>query len=254
MIDPAQKARDSELDLVLATELQAALLPSRCPTDCPNMVAAARNRMYGGVGGDFYDFIRINEDQIALLIGDVVGHGVRASLVMAQIMGYLRSRPPALSRPAEVITSLNRMLIDLGERTNSILPCSLFYAVIDAPSGVTVFVNCGHPRPFLCDRKACSAMHIGPRNLLLGIEEITPNQGCHTFSPGQRMVLYTDGLLDASDPSGQRFGKARLHEAINAQAEDDPQQCADATFAAIEQFRHDADQVDDETIVVIDRI
>ena len=67
---------EQEQDLALAAELQAALLPRACPSACPHHVAAARNRMCVGVGGDFYNFIRINEDQIALIIGDGVGHGV----------------------------------------------------------------------------------------------------------------------------------------------------------------------------------
>ena len=110
-----------DLDLALAAELQAALLPKSCPSDCPNHVAAARNRMCAGVGGDFYDFLRINDEQIALVIGDVVGHGVRASLIMAQIMGFLRSEPSRLPRPMQLVSSLNDMLIDLGDKIGSVL-------------------------------------------------------------------------------------------------------------------------------------
>ena len=245
---------EHELDLKLAAQLQAALLPDSCPLECEHQIAGARNRMCGSVGGDFYDFIRINNDQIVLLIGDVVGHGVSASLVMAQIMGYLRSRPPILSRPREVIIVLNRMLMEMGERTGSILPCSLFYAVIDAPTGASFFVNAGHCQPFICDREKCLAMHLGPGNLLLGVEEYDPEQGCHGFEIGQRMILYTDGLTDANDADGNHFGEGRLHEVINARAADDPDQCADAIFQAVADFRRNAIQTDDETVVVIDRV
>ncbi len=241
-------------DLALAAEVQAALLPKSCPTDCPHQVAAARNRMCGSVGGDFYDFIRINDEQIALLIGDVVGHGVRAAMIMAQIMGYLRSRPPALPRPVEIMRTLNRMLLDLGQTVRSALPCSIFYAIIDTPTGISVFVNAGHPLPFLCDRDKCLAMHLGSRNLVLGVEEFKPVEGCHTFTPGQRLVLYTDGLLDADDGKGNRFGESRLHEILAARAADGPEACAEAVFEAVAQFRKNATQTDDETIVVIDRV
>ena len=250
----SQKTEEETLDLVLAAELQAALLPKECPKDCPHQVAAARNRMCGSVGGDFYDFIVINDEQIAVLIGDVVGHGVRAAMVMAQIMGYLRSRPPDLARPVKVISSLNQMLIDIGERTDNVLPCSIFYAVIDAPTGICVFVNCGHPRPFICDREKCLTLPLGPRNLLLGIEDFDPLEGCHTFSPGERVVLYTDGLIDAADSEGARFGSGRLHEVVSARATDGPVDCADAVFQAVDEFRQGATQSDDETIVVIDRV
>ena len=245
---------NQSLDLMLAAELQAALLPKACPTDCPHQVAAARNRMCGNVGGDFYDFIRLNDEQYAIVVGDVVGHGVRASLLMAKIMGYLRSESDARSRPSRAIDALNRMLIDLGERTNSTMTCSIFYAVIDAPSGVSFFVNAGHPRPFICDRHTCESMHVTPRNLLLGIEEFEPREACHTFTPGQRMVLFTDGIIDAADHNGERFGERRLHEVVNANADRSPDQCAEAVFQDVEQFRNGCEQIDDETIVVIDRV
>ena len=180
MVDGEQS--EQELDLALAADLQSALLPKRCPTDCPHHVAAARNRMCGNVGGDFYDFIRINDEQIALVIGDVVGHGVRASLVMAQIMGFLRSGPAGLSRPAQMVMQLNRMLLDLGNSIDWVLPCSLIYGVIDAPSGVGLFVNAAHPRPFVCDRNKAAYLRLGQTNILLGVDDFTSDYSPNTDS------------------------------------------------------------------------
>ena len=110
---------DDQMDLALAAELQAALLPKACPTDCPHEESAARNRMCGSVGGDFYDFIRANDDQIVIMIGDVVGHGIRAAMVMARLMGYLHSKPPSIVRPKTIVEDLNDMLIELGQRTET---------------------------------------------------------------------------------------------------------------------------------------
>jgi sigma-B regulation protein RsbU (phosphoserine phosphatase) len=247
-------------DLALAAELQAAMLPKAPPTDFPNQAAAARNRMCGTVGGDFYDFIRINEDQAAVVIGDVVGHGVRSSLVMAKIMGWLRSRPPNSCRPAQIITDLNRMLVELGDKTNSVMICSLFYAVLDMPSGIAFFVNAGHPRPFLCDGLMCAqqvpcATYLGARNMLLGVQEFDPQEDCHTFTPGQRLVLYTDGITDAGNGTpGDYFGEKRLLATSAETSRQPPQQCADAIFNAVQSFRNGARQEDDETVVVIDRL
>ena len=243
-----------EGDLALAAELQAALLPKACPTDCPHHVVAARNRMCGGVGGDFYSFLRINDEQIALVIGDVVGHGVRASLVMAQIMGFLQSDRPKLSRPGQVVTSLNRMLLELGDRIDSILHCSLLYGVIDIPTGAGFFVNAGHPPPFVCDRRKSELLHLGRPDILLGIEEYTPAEACHTFRPGERLVMFTDGIAEAVNPDGERFGDGRFHEVIGEHLSSDPESCAEGVFRAVDDFRRDAKQTDDETIVVIDRI
>ena len=248
------RAKSTEHDLALAAQLQAALLPERCPTDCPHQVAAARNRMCGHVGGDFHDFIRLNDDQVAIVIGDVVGHGVHASLVMAQIMGFLRSGDAGRARPVEIIRGLNRMLIELGRKTEMVISCSMFYGVLDAPTGLGVFVNAGHPRPFVCDRDKCSVLPLDGHDMLLGVEQFQPTELCLTFVPGQRFVLHTDGITDAANEHDEHFGQRRLHEVVSRHAGDGPEQCADAVFRAIDEFRGGAVQVDDETIVVIDRV
>lgn len=245
---------EADLDLALAAALQAALLPAECPSDCPHLAVAARNRMCGSVGGDFYDFIRLHDDQIAVAIGDVVGHGVQAALVMAQIMGRLRSNSPSRSRPAEFVAELNRMLIDLGERTNMVVSCTMLYGVLDAPTGTGFFINAGHPHPHVCDTRSCEILPPPGHDMLLGVEEFEPTEFCLNFQPGQRLILHTDGVEDAADGTGRRFGQARLHEAISHHAAGSREDVADAVFRAVDEFRGDADQTDDETIVVIDRM
>ena len=268
----------ADADLALAAELQAALLPSSCPPDCPHQEAAARNRMSGRVGGDFYDFIRINDDQVAVVIGDVLGHGVRASLLMAQIMGRLRGTPAGRNRPGEMVAGLNDMLLSLGDRIGQVMLCSLFYAVIDLPTGSLFFVNAGHPPPFLFDKAGGDITFLGGQSILLGVQEFEPIEGCHQFRAGQRLVMYTDGLPDADGPvpsgaegpalsdadgpvlSGadgdneQYFGDQRLRDMVARSAAQTPQACANAVFDAVDAFRRGAPQEDDETIVIIDRL
>lgn len=245
---------EEDLDLALAAELQAALLPLQCPLDCQHQRAAARNRMCGTIGGDFHDFMRLNEDQVALVVGDVVGHGVRSSLIMAQITGFLRSADNKRARPAEVVVALNRMLVDLGNRAGTITSCTMIYGVIDAPTGLAIFINAGHPHPFLCHAGQQTVEVLASHNLLLGVEEFEPEEICLTFEPGHRLVLYTDGLTDAMDAQGDRFGEEQLQAIIRGQLHATPDQCADAVFAAVAAHRAGCKQFDDETIVVIDRI
>jgi sigma-B regulation protein RsbU (phosphoserine phosphatase) len=76
---------------------------------------------------------------------------------------------------------------------------------------------------------------------------------CFTFEPGQRLVLYTDGLTDATNDGGEHFGDNRLHELVRSQLQADPDRCADNVFGAVAAFRNGHGQIDDETIVVIDR-
>jgi len=246
-------ASEDELDLALAAELQAALLPAECPSGCQHQVAAARNRMCRSIGGDFYDFIRINEDQAALVIGDVVGHGVRASLLMAQIMGYLRSQVPDLIRPIRSVSAVNRMLLGLGDKVGSVLPCSMFYALIDTPSGICFYINSGHPKPILCRRDTGESHFMEAGGMLLGVNDFAPEDLCYTFMPGDRLVMYTDGITDAANKRGERFGINRLMEIVSRHADISPAELADAVFDAVDGFRHGAERADDETIVVVDR-
>ncbi len=249
----APPKHEEEQELALAAELQAALLPKRCPMHCEHQATAAKNRMCGSVGGDFYDFIRINEDQIAIVIGDMVGHGVRASLLMANIMGWLRSEPGNHTKPREVIIALNKMLIELGNRIGSPMPCSIFYLVIDQPTGMGLFINAGHPRPLLCERDKSTTLHLGARNMLLGVEEFDPEEGCNTFTTGQRLIMYTDGLIDALNRQGDHFGPERLEAIVNRSHHLTPEQLTEKVFQEIDRFRDGAAQTDDETIVVFDR-
>ncbi len=243
----------SQEDLLLAARLQASLLPRNCPEDCPHHRVEAVNRMCGGVGGDFYDFIRINGDQIAVVIGDVVGHGIRASLIMAQIMGFLRTEKDRVGRPLQMLDTLNMMLIDTGLRSDSVITCTMFYLVIDAPTGTGFFVNAGHPRPILLGNDAADPIRFGGTDLFLGMDEFSPEECCHTFETGDRLVLYTDGIVEAGAPA-EIFGDERLLAAVADHRRAAPEECARGILDAVDGYRGERNMTDDETVIVIDRI
>ncbi len=245
---------EQELDLKLAAQLQAALLPEGCPLECEHHVAGTRNRMCGSVGGDFYDFIHLNRDQSAIVIGDVVGHGVQAALLMAQITGFLRSDTADRSRPTRMVKALNDMLCHLGDQMDSVMCCTMLYMVFDAPSGVSIMCNCGHPRPFLYNRDRCTPWHWGQHDILLGVEPFEPTEICHTFMPNERLVMHTDGLTEAMNGEQELYGDGRLRELIRASTSLSPQEVADAVMQSVDDFRGGAERTDDETIVVIDRV
>jgi len=253
--EPASGAdSESELDVALAAELQADLMPSDWHIDAPNYQAAALNRMCGRVGGDFCDFMRINSDQVAAAVGDVGSHGVRASLLMARIMGMLRRRPPECARPSAIARMLNEMLLDLGDRLGTAMNCSLFYAVLDTPTGAAFFVNNGMPLPMLTDRGSGIVLRLGPRGATLGVRDFQTEEACHTFTPGQRLTLCSDGVFDAADHMGMPFGEERVDSVLRNYVKAPCRACAQAVFSAVDDFRHGARQRDDETILIIDRL
>jgi len=243
-----------DLDLALAAELQAALMPSDWRIDSPDYRAAAMNRMCGRVGGDFCDFIRLNSDQVAAAIGDVGGHGVRASLLMARVMGLLRSRPPECSRPADLVRKVNEMLLGLGDKLGTAMSCSLFYVVLDTPTDTAFFVNAGLPLPVLSDRRSGLALRLGPHGSPLGIQECEPVEGCHTFTPSERLTVYTDGVVRAADRADQQFGMDRLENVLRNWAQAPCDACVRAVFDAVDAFRRGGRQRDDATVLVVDRL
>ena len=253
--DPiADSDSELELDMALAAELQATLMPADWRLDAPNYHVAALNRMCGRVGGDFYDFIRLNADQAAIAVGDVTGYGVRASLLMAKVMGLLRPRPAECNRPAAIVRMLNEMLLDLGDRMGSAMSCSLFYVVLDAPSGIAFFINSGLPAPLLTDRRAGTVLRLGPAQAILGVEDFEPEECCHTFLPGERLTLCSDGVVNAADSNDRQFGEGRLEQVLKRFADAPCQSCAQAVLAAVDAFRRGARQRDDETILTVDRL
>ena len=238
----------------MAAQLQAALLPKACPGRCPHQAIGARNRMCQTVGGDFYDFLSLNDEQIVIVIGDVIGHGVRASLLMSKIMGSLRADSRDRSRPASAVNALNTMLIDLGNEIDTILSCSLLYTVIDLPTGMGFLINAGHPPPVICDRAKNVTHQVGQHDLVLGVEAYEPHELCHTFTPGERLVMYTDGIVEAANDRRELFGRRRLLDTLSDCADIGPQATADAVMDAVDVFRGDAPQSDDESVVVVDRL
>jgi serine phosphatase RsbU (regulator of sigma subunit) len=247
-----KKTTDDRAELALAAEVQRALLPQACPLNCPRFRAAARSRTCGNIGGDFHDFMRLNQRQVVVVIGDVIGHGVPAALVMSLILGFLRSERD--SQPARIVSTLNRVLIALGKRLDSVLTCSLFYAVLDVSKGSALFVNAGHPRPYLCDRRAGVASLLGANDLLLGIQEYEAQETRHAFGRGERMVLYTDGITDARNNAANRWGRRRFEKTLRQHTAEEPDGLADRVFTEVNHFRQAGSQYDDETIVVIDRV
>ena len=238
-----------QANLALAGAVQRALLPRECPR-CVGTTIAAKYRPAEHVGGDFYDFTHLGDEQIGLLIGDVVGHGIHSALVMALLLGHLRANRPERMRPAQIVAEINDVLVELGDNTEEILLCSLFYGVLDLPSRVLYYIDAGHPPPLCCHG---STVHsLAPNAMLLGAERFGAEEQCHQFRPGDRMVLYTDGIVETRDEQGEIFSVGRLKQVVKDSADQSPQQAIDNIFERLSSFSLDQGPDDDATIVILD--
>ncbi len=246
-IDAQERRRAA--DLALARAVQQALLPRECPR-CVGATFAARYRPAEHVGGDFYDFTHLGIDQIGLIIGDAIGHGIHSALVMALLLGHLRANRPQRLRPAQIIAEVNGLLVELGESTGEILLCSLFYGVLDIPSRVLFYVDAGHPPPLCCRGERVSPLVSNA--LLLGAEQFGAEEQCHQFEPGDRLVLYTDGVTETRDSQGQLYSVQRLQQALPSLAGRTAEQAVETIFSQLDSFSSEQGPDDDATIVVLD--
>ena len=249
MADGGEAANESEM--ALAAAVQQALLGGDIP-ECDCGKIHLRNRTSAGIGGDFYHFRELGQDQVLLAIGDVMGHGTGAALLMSLIKGNLQADQTHQRQPSRVVGAINELLLQLGERTNCPIICSLIYGVVDLPSGLLLYVNAGHPEPVICNRRTGKTRILRPTTMVLGVQAGDVSESCHQFRQDDRLVLFTDGLSEARDGQDELFTQPRLRQCIAEHADLAAEQLSDRLFEQIDRFTQKQSIEDDQTLVVID--
>ncbi|MFC1782513.1 PP2C family protein-serine/threonine phosphatase [Planctomycetota bacterium] len=238
-------------DLQLAAAVQQALLIGDIP-ECECGKMALKNRMSGLVGGDFYYFSQLGQGQVAFTIGDVVGHGVPAALVMTLIIGHLRADKKNCRWPSRIVSNINDQLVRLGELCNTPITCSIIYGLVDLPTGMLLYVNAGHPHPIIYHRGDDKTRRLHTTTMLLGVQSGILPESCHQFRQQDRLMLYTDGIIEARDSREELFGMDRLRQIVRHTKMDLPEHLADRVFKEIDDFLGSSSPEDDQTLVVID--
>ncbi|HEV7671341.1 MAG TPA: PP2C family protein-serine/threonine phosphatase [Thermoanaerobaculia bacterium] len=197
-------------ELEVARELQASLLPREIP-HLPGYRFAHSYRTAREVGGDAYDVCRLPDGRLALMVCDATGHGMAAGLVMAIAHATIGTALDLDPSPAAVAALIHRAL-RRKRRRHAFL--TLFYALLDPETGCLSWVSAGHPFPLL--RRANGTVEeIGSGSLPLGASEIViPPTGETRLDPGDLLILYTDGLPEATTESGFTFGYDRLNALV----------------------------------------
>jgi sigma-B regulation protein RsbU (phosphoserine phosphatase) len=253
----AMEKRRIEDELERASEIQRILLPSRSP-DFPGFSIAAACQPAKVVSGDYYDFIRLDETHLGVVIADVSGKGVPASLVMATCRGLMRVSAEGQHSPIEVLQRVNRLLFaDIRED----MFVSLAYCVLDSTTGDVTLVRAGHDPPFWFHRGDGAIELLKPAGLALGVDKgpvFDRATRAFTFrmEVGDRLLLYTDGVTEAvGGKTRDEFGEARLAEVFGREstAGASPQPLLTSVQKAVTTFTKGARQHDDITLVVIER-
>ena len=197
-------------ELRLASNVQRSLLPA--PLQHARLDVAREFIPFREIGGDFYDFVPLGPHRMAFAIGDVMGKGVPAALLAANLKASIRAQVEAENVcPSALVTRVNRMFWDVVPNG---LFASLFFGVFDLEASALAFVNAGHHYPFLVTAQAGNVRDLIQGGPVLGLEEDSSyEQGSITFRPDDLFVFYSDGITDRTNPQGELFGVERLKEA-----------------------------------------
>ena len=242
---------DQAPEMQLARAVQEALLTSDVPPcRCGQLVV--KNRMFGPVGGDFYHFRNLGQDQVAFAVGDVMGHDLGAALLMTLMMGLLGADRDDHRRPSRVVRRINEVLLRLGESADTPILCSLLYGIVDLPTGIFLYVNAGHPHPIVCQRQQGTAHCLATTTMLLGVQDSVLPESCSQFGPDDRLVIFTDGITEAHNARGKAFGEENLLRIISQVSNESPEVLTKRIFEETDGFCGPTPPEDDQTLVVID--
>ena len=245
-VERQQMAREMQL----ANELQLKLLPNPRVVQ-PEARAAARVIPAESVGGDFFLLARLDRDRTGVLIGDVSGHGYQSALIMALALSAAGIHVQAAFDPSIALEAVHRSLRDELESTE--MSISMCYAVIDTRAGELRFANAGHPHAFVLAADG-QLVRLGAVAPPLGWCDDTIEECVITWKPGQRLVFFTDGMVDARDAQGRRLTEQPLLDTLASMTHGEtPDQMLHALFSQLQAHVGATALRDDCTVVVVDR-
>ncbi len=239
-------------DLQTAKEIQSILLPSDSPKiegfDISGCTLPARL-----VSGDYYDYIRIDDQRTGFVIADVSGKGVPASLIMAMCRSVLRSQSIGNASPSDVLSKVNRQLYpDIKED----MFISMAYVILDHASQTLQLCRAGHDAPLLYRASDQSVTKLNPKGMAIGIDSGDVfNRVIGDFSvsleKGDCLLLYTDGVTEAVDRKGFEFGLKRMTQSLQSSAMEGSAAVIRRLTGELRDFVGDQPQYDDVTLVAI---
>ena len=247
----AQLTERLQGEVNLAATLQRSILPPPS-IDLPGVQGQATLLTSSEVGGDYYDYYKVAGYHSILLIGDVSGHGVAAgTMVGAAKAGVYPLVHEGITNPVEILNSLNETMRATAQQS---LLMTMACLSLDARTGKLVFANAGHVLPYLLRRNAQQWEMLEASGLPLGKSTDSDYSSTAielTLEVGDRLFLYTDGLVEEESPSGEVFGYDRLEALLNANIHANPQALHDIIMDALRIHCRGTAYTDDVTIVVV---
>jgi sigma-B regulation protein RsbU (phosphoserine phosphatase) len=244
-LENARVAREMEL----AKQIQLSLLPAEAPV-IPSMLFASRCVPAAQVGGDYYDFFKRSDSIVDMVIADVSGHSVGAALIMVETRTVLRTEAYSSSSPKEVLAALNNVLYeDLGRAE---LFITMFYAKYDSTSRCLTYATAGHNPPLLFRGDGITCSELDAEGLILGVkQDVSFEEKDIALHPGDLLVLYTDGITEAQNETGELFGVERLRYSITSSFHETPEAIVNSILQKVSDFTRTTTLGDDISLVVV---
>ncbi len=238
--------RRAAFEMEIARQVQARLFP-QVPPRSRAIDFAGRCLQARVIGGDYFDFLPLENDRTGFVVGDISGKGIGAALLMANLQAHVRSQSAiALQDPERFLESVNRQFF---ESTDPYAYATLFFADYCETTSTLRYVNCGHPGALVL-RANGKLEELQATNTVLGLfSEWKCAAAETTLSPGDMFVLYTDGLTEWLDATGTEFGIDRLISALRRSKCADTSALLDEIFSAVRAFGA-PEQMDDVTLII----
>lgn len=236
-------------DLDMAARIQQKILKQDFPVyeDDKRFDVYAHMIAAKHVGGDFYDFFKIGEDQFVFFIGDVSGKGMPASIYMAVCRTMLKSIGSEVTDPAECIFKVNNMLIPESDITTFV---TVFYGIIDLKTGILSYCNGGHNLPYLVSKEGKVKEMDDVGGLLLGkFENADYDMSTIQLEPGDSIVTFTDGVTEAENDSGGFFDEERVIKYLENSSGKKLNSLVKGLFLEVMKYAGTAPQSDDITVL-----
>jgi sigma-B regulation protein RsbU (phosphoserine phosphatase) len=257
LIEVEKKKRDYERDLEMARTVQDFLVPAGEVLEHGPVKVAGHFQPATQCGGDWWTVHDLPGDKVLLIIGDVTGHGVPAAMITAAAKSACdvgRALEGARLTPARLLELMNRAIYESARR-KFVMTC--FACTIDVKTRVITYANAGHNFPYLYrtpsvlkEGEAEFTVLMSRGNRLGDIPESTFSESTQALRPGDRLLFFTDGLIECENPAGEEFGEKRLRLALRQTGELPPGAMRDAMMQQALQFYGDRPRKDDITLVV----
>jgi serine phosphatase RsbU (regulator of sigma subunit) len=240
-----------ERELLMARRIQMSILPNVLPRP-DGFEFGACIQPARAVGGDFYDVIRFDRSNYGIVIGDISDKGVPAAIFMALTRSLVRAKAAPTLLADQVLQRVNHLLLEMNSEG---MFASVIYGILNTQQKKFTYARAGHESPLLISATGTGQYLPLGSGQLLGIFP-QPEFDLHSIElpEGSKLLLYTDGVLDATSDSGEMFGPSRFSECISSMLGTSAQGLCERLISVIEEFQGDAPQADDITLFVINAL